>query len=81
MCLSRISSYYVPTAAENEDATEAIADLTKQKIQVLRHEPVAEALVRFAIPRVLTGNFTPSIEALEVFKQRLAASRFAVASH
>jgi hypothetical protein len=43
--------------------------------------PLAEALVRFAIPRVLTGNFTPSVEALEVFKRRLKASRFAVASH
>ena len=64
-----ITSYLVPTAAENEDATEAgIADLTERKILVPRDEPVAEALVRFAIPGVLTGNFTPSVEALEVFK-------------
>jgi hypothetical protein len=48
---------------------------------VLRDEPVAEALVRLVIPRVLTGNFTPSVEALGVFKRRLKASRFAVASH
>jgi hypothetical protein len=76
-----ITSYLVPTAAKNEDATEAaIADLTEQKILVPRHERVAEALVRFAIPRLLTGNFTPNVEALEVFKRRLAASRFAVAS-
>ena len=44
-----ITSYLVPTDAENEDDTEAaIADLTEQKILVLRHELVAEALVRFA---------------------------------
>jgi hypothetical protein len=77
----QITSYLVPTAAEHEDDTEAIADLIEQKILVLRHEPVAEALVRFAVPRVLTGNFTPSVEALEVFKRRRAASRFAVACH
>jgi hypothetical protein len=47
----------------------------------LRDEPVAETLFRFAIPEVLTGNFTPSVEALEVFTRRLKASRFAVASH
>jgi hypothetical protein len=48
----RITSYLVPTAAKNEDATEAaIADLTEQKILVPRHERVAEALVRFATPR------------------------------
>jgi hypothetical protein len=38
-------------------------------------------MIRFSIPRVLTGNFTASVEALEVFKRRPAASRFAVASH
>jgi hypothetical protein len=44
-----ITSYLVPTDAENEDDTEAaIADLIEQKILVLRHELVAEALVRFA---------------------------------
>jgi hypothetical protein len=76
-----ITSYIVPTAAEDEDATEAAtADLTERKILVLATCRSPEALVRFAIPRVLTGNFTPRIEALEVFKQRLAASRF-VASH
>ena len=64
-----ITSYLVPTDAENEDATEAaIADLTERKILVPRHERVAEALVRFARPRVLTENFTRSVEALEVFK-------------
>jgi hypothetical protein len=42
-----ITSYLVPTAAEHEDATEAIADLTEQKILVPRHERLAEALVRF----------------------------------
>jgi hypothetical protein len=72
----------VPTNAECEDDTEvAIAELIERKILVLRYEPVAEALIRFSIPRVLTGNFTPSVEALEAFKRRLAASRFAVAAH
>jgi hypothetical protein len=47
----------------------------------LRDEPVAETLFRFAIPEVLTRNFTPSVEALDVFKRRLKASRFTVASH
>jgi hypothetical protein len=61
-----------PTVAENEAA---IADLTERKILVPCHERVAEALVRFAIPRLLTGNFTPSVEALEVFTRRLKASR------
>jgi hypothetical protein len=65
--LRRIS--YQPAPSE-EAAEAAVANLVGRKILVLRHEPVAEALVRFAIPRVLTGNFTPSIEALEVFKQR-----------
>jgi hypothetical protein len=48
----------VPTNAECEDDTEvAIAELIERKILVLRYEPVAEALIRFSIPRVLTGNF------------------------
>ena len=77
-----ITSYLVPTAAKNEDATEAaIADLTERKTLFLRHAPVAEALVRLAIPGVLTGNFTPSFEAPEVFNRRCKASQFAVASH
>ena len=65
-CLQRngrwlITSYLVPTAAKNEDATEAaIADLTAQKILVPRHERVAEALVRFAIPRVLPETSPPA---------------------
>ena len=74
----RITAFLVPTDAEREDDTEAaIADLIERNILVLRHEPVAEAIIRFSIPRVLTGNF----EASQVIKQRLAASRFAVASH
>jgi hypothetical protein len=78
----RISAFLVPTAAEREDDTEAaVAELAERKILVLRDEPVAEAMIRFSIPPVLTGNFTPSVEALVVFKQRLAASRFAVAVH
>src|ERR1700741_4139930 len=44
----QITSYLVPTAAKHEDDTEAIADLTEKKTLVLPHEPVAEALVRFA---------------------------------
>jgi hypothetical protein len=40
-------AYLVPTAAKNEDATEAaIADLTERRILVLRHEPVAEEATR-----------------------------------
>ena len=48
----------MPTDAECEDDTEvAIAELIERKILGLRYEPVAEALISFSIPRVLTGNF------------------------
>ena len=69
------------TSRRREVAEAAVADLVERKILVLRHEPVVEALVRSAVSRVLTGNFTPSVEALGVLKRRLKASRFAVASH
>jgi hypothetical protein len=41
-----ITSYLVPTAAKNEDATEAaIADLTERRILILRHEGVYRKLL------------------------------------
>jgi hypothetical protein len=76
----RITAFPIPTAAEREDDNEsAIAELMERKILVLRDEPVAEAMIWFGVPRVLTGAFTPNVEALK--KRRLAASRFAVGSH
>ena len=68
---------FIPTDADNEDATEAaIADLTERKTLVCA---TSRSPRRWS--GSLTGNFTPNVEAIEVFKRRLKASRFAVASY
>jgi hypothetical protein len=73
----RVSSYSMPTAPEHEDAAEvAAAKALDGDAFVLIDGQVAEAMIRFAIPKML-ARLTFG-EMREIFEQRLAQSRFAM---
>jgi hypothetical protein len=75
----RISSFSIPTALEHENAAEvAAAEALDDDAFVLVDGPVAERMVRDAIPKILAHLTHREMRAIS--EQRLAQSRFAVRS-